>query len=159
MIRTWAPWVWGSTIKALYKSTFFTFTFNYQSKVHEQNDRYRSVFSEKETGTNVLGIKQVKVTTLTSCKCMTGVETNSNSRLVFNPVDNATQLQKAAADRSSLSGHVLQHCNILPCSNDRHVKSSPTHCSASECSHSSNMSKRLTRSCSHKIVMMMSRMV
>jgi len=26
MIRTWAAWVWGTTIKALYKSTSFTFT-------------------------------------------------------------------------------------------------------------------------------------
>jgi len=25
MIRTWAPWVWGTTIKALYKSTSFSF--------------------------------------------------------------------------------------------------------------------------------------
>ena len=27
LIRTWAPWVWGTTVKALYKSTSFTFTF------------------------------------------------------------------------------------------------------------------------------------
>ena len=25
VIRTWTPWMWGTTIKVLYKSTFFTF--------------------------------------------------------------------------------------------------------------------------------------
>ena len=29
MIRTWAPWVWGTTIKALYKSTSFYLCIRY----------------------------------------------------------------------------------------------------------------------------------
>jgi len=57
--------------------------------------------------------EQVFLTTLTSGKGMTGVETNPDPRLVLNPVDNPTQLQKASANCPSLTSHVLQYCNAL----------------------------------------------
>jgi len=44
---------------------------------------------------------------------MTGVEANSDPRLVLNPVDNPTQLQKASTDCPCLTRHILQHCSII----------------------------------------------
>jgi len=52
---------------------------------------------------------------------MTGVETNSNPILVLNAVDDAPQLQKAAANCSSLPGHVFKHYNALHSSINRRL--------------------------------------
>ena len=45
----------------------------------------------------------------TSSKRMASVETNSNSGLVLNAVDDPTQLQEASANGSNLTRHVFQH--------------------------------------------------
>jgi len=44
---------------------------------------------------------------------MAGIEAYSDSRLVFYPVDDPTQLQKTSANSSSPPWHVFQHYNIL----------------------------------------------
>ena len=66
-----------------------------------------------------------KPSNLTRGKRMTGVKTNTDPRLILNPVDNPTQLQKASSNRSSFTSHVLENCAVYQCDILYHSKKRP----------------------------------